>query len=338
MAAVHVTLEEAAARLGISPDEFKRRLKTDPNFKILVPIRDGATLRFKASMVDELARQLGGASDPGLYLAPIPEKADKDSDELRLTTLLVEGTQTPSTTPPSTTHDEADIFSFAPEPSSSSKGEARPISEVRLGASSRKLSSTSGNIHKSDVSPGEEINLDLGSSHSAVIRGASSSKLVPSPSTSKISGSGVGSAASSPRSQQQADDSSEFQLSLEPEGDDLQLSLNEESDEVKVGEELTVNPTHGASGINLHKPTDSGISLEKDSPAPLLTTEKSSGDELDFELTLDSHTAASGVKLSGLINKPSMVSDSDSEFELTLDDSSSDAASMEHAALEELQE
>ncbi|MCS7021946.1 MAG: hypothetical protein NZU63_08980, partial [Gemmataceae bacterium] len=36
--------------------------------------------------------------------------------------------------------------------------------------------------------------------------------------------------------------------------------------------------------------------------------------------------------------KPSMVSDSDSEFELTLDDSSSDAASMEHAALEELQE
>ena len=70
MAATHLTLEEFAERLGFSPEEFKRRLKTDPSFKILVPIRDGPSLRFKSGALDELARQLGAASDPQLPLSP----------------------------------------------------------------------------------------------------------------------------------------------------------------------------------------------------------------------------------------------------------------------------
>src|SRR5262245_45615631 len=79
MAATHLTLEEAAERLGISPEEFKKRLKPDPAFKILVPIRDGSSLRFKSGAIDELARQLGAASDPELPLGPMEDSVPPDS-------------------------------------------------------------------------------------------------------------------------------------------------------------------------------------------------------------------------------------------------------------------
>ena len=56
MAQQMITLEEAANRLGISPEEMKKRLKTDPDFKKLSQIRDGSSVRFKASAIDELGR------------------------------------------------------------------------------------------------------------------------------------------------------------------------------------------------------------------------------------------------------------------------------------------
>ena len=62
MAAQFITLDEAAKRLGIPIDEFKRRLKTE--WTHLVPMRDGPTLRFRDNQIDELGRQLGAASDP----------------------------------------------------------------------------------------------------------------------------------------------------------------------------------------------------------------------------------------------------------------------------------
>ena len=65
------TLEEAALRLGITADEMKRRLKED--WKTLRSFRDGPTLRFRAADIDELARSLGAASDPGLQLAPMTD-------------------------------------------------------------------------------------------------------------------------------------------------------------------------------------------------------------------------------------------------------------------------
>src|SRR5581483_9082300 len=80
MAATHLTLEEAAEQLGLSPEEFKKRLKTDPAFKVLVPIRDGNTLRFKPAAVEELGRQLGHASNPELPLAALHPPAP-DSDD-----------------------------------------------------------------------------------------------------------------------------------------------------------------------------------------------------------------------------------------------------------------
>ena len=84
MAASHLTLEEAAERLGLSPEAFKKRLKTDPSFKVLVPIRDGSTLRFKPAAVDELAHQLGAASDPELPLAGLDDSLPPDSDDFKL--------------------------------------------------------------------------------------------------------------------------------------------------------------------------------------------------------------------------------------------------------------
>ena len=60
------TLDEAAKRIGVPLDEFKRRIKDD--WKTLRSFRDGSTLRFRSSDIDELARSLGEASDPGLQL------------------------------------------------------------------------------------------------------------------------------------------------------------------------------------------------------------------------------------------------------------------------------
>src|SRR5438270_6744414 len=67
------TLEEAAQRLGITPDEMKRRLKDD--WKTVRSFRDGPTLRFRAQEIDELARTLGLGSDPEHPPSGKPEDA-----------------------------------------------------------------------------------------------------------------------------------------------------------------------------------------------------------------------------------------------------------------------
>src|SRR5208283_2981473 len=63
------------------------------------------------------------------------------------------------------------------------------------------------------------------------------------------------------------------------------------------------------SGVNLHDPADSGISLEKKKK----TKPPASDDGLDFELTVD-EDATGPRTLKG------KITDSDSEFELTIED------------------
>jgi excisionase family DNA binding protein len=94
-----------------------------------------------------------------------------------------------------------------------------------------------------------------------------------------------------------ADGSSEFDLELPPENAD---------DAVELGGPPSGDSPAGRSGINLRKPSDSGISLERDS---------TSTDEVDFELSLDSEGTDSQPK-----TDPRAGSGSDSEFELSLDD------------------
>jgi len=107
--------------------------------------------------------------------------------------------------------------------------------------------------------------------------------------------------------------SSEFELSLAPDSsDEFDLKLTDDSsDEVDLG----VMPSgtglkSSDSGINLQSPADSGISLEKSS---------------DFELQAESPAPPKGPKTDPLAKpKPGAApDDSDSEFELTLDDSGS---------------
>jgi hypothetical protein len=336
MAATHLTLEEAAERLGISPEEFKKRLKTDTSFKILVPIRDGSSLRFKSGAVDELARQLGAASDPELPLGPMEDSLPPDSDDFKVPTGSARGDKR---VPRKGEHDplpmagDEEIFSLSSDESKSS-GKKKGDSDARLDPAKPKKSA--GKDDESVV-PTEELAIDFGGQGSAIIKGGSSSKLSAPKSSGKIS-SGKLSASEQSKSMPNpaGGDSSEFELSLDADSDDFELKLNTEaSDEVALGsvpkEPASGGKRGGGSGINLRDPADSGISLEKgkNKDASKPEPKPDSDPDVDFELTLDSSSGASGVKLSPMKEKGDP--ESDSEFELTLDDSG--GSDIEHAAL-----
>src|SRR5271157_3843668 len=74
MAQTYYTLEEAADKLGISPSDFKKRLRTE--WTHIRPLQDGSTQRFKSKDVEELARQIGFGSEEELQLV------DPSSDEI----------------------------------------------------------------------------------------------------------------------------------------------------------------------------------------------------------------------------------------------------------------
>jgi hypothetical protein len=309
MAASPITLEEAAERLGISPEEFKRRLKTDATFKVLVPIRDGSTLRFKPDKVDELARELGAGSslqNPAVARTLDPKPADEP--------LLFDAA-------------EDDVFSLsADEPGDPKKPPRAGDSSVRLEARDPKKPADRG-----DSVPTEEMPAEFGGG--AVIKPGSSAKLSAPKSAGKLSfdsGKKLGPAGG---------DSSEFELSLDADSDDFELKLNTDptSDEVELGElpkdkDRTGSGRRGGeSGILSRAPNDSGRSLEKGkAPPPAAGPEKDS--DVDFELTLDSSAGVSGTRLGGPKSKK-VTPDSDSEFELTLDDPT--GSSLEEDALDD---
>lgn len=337
MAAVHLTLEEAAARLGISSEEFKKRLKTDPAFRQLVPIRDGSSLRFKPAAVDEVARQLGAASDPELPLGPLEQAPTPDSDDFKVPGLADRGREPKKAdNEPLPLAGSDDIFSLSSDESKSG-GKKKGDSDARLDpAKARKRK-------EGDESavPTEELAIDFGGQSSAVIKGGSSSKLSAPKSSGKLSSGKLSASDSSKNLANPAGgDSSEFELSLDADSDDFELKLNTEaSDEVALGaapkDSSGSGKRAGESGINLRDPADSGISLEKgksgdkskSKPAPKASE---SDADVDFELTLDSSSAASNVKLAGMKNKEAEP-ESDSEFELTLDDSG--GSNLEQTAL-----
>jgi excisionase family DNA binding protein len=104
---------------------------------------------------------------------------------------------------------------------------------------------------------------------------------------------------------------SEFELTLAPEDEGSPLALGDDED-VDLGGlppkgDAPSSQRAELSGINLHDPADSGISLE----------EGSASDSVDFELTVDDDATSGPKTIKG------KVPDSDSEFELTLDSSSS---------------
>ncbi len=289
------TIDEAAERLGVPLEEFKRRWKTE--WTTVRTFRDGGTVRFRTADIDELARTLGMASDPGSQLAPPTQ--DHSSTEYLLPDESAVGD---------------DIFTT--DSDSSRRNSGRPAdSDIRLEADAGPKSNRRRGAQES--TPTEELSIDLAMPPSGVKKktGNSSSKL-SAPKT------GPNLSKSSSNLKKDSDSSSEFELSLDSDSDSFELNVNPDgSDEVDLGG-TQVGKRGGQSGINLARPADSGVSLEQDSD-----------DELELSLG-DEPTTDSGRRLSGpkSVKMPQMSSDSDSEFELTLDDNSD---SMEALAAEE---
>lgn len=345
MAQQMITLEEAAERLGISPEEMKKRLKTDPEFKRLSQIRDGATVRFKLSAIEELARQLGMASEQDLPLAPAG--GEPGSDDFKVPGLGAR--KKAEEAPLEFGSSEDDVFSLAEEAKP-----AQPKSSGKLAPgkpAAPKMSDSSAGSSDSDVRldggkpkpdaaavPTEEISLDLAGQGSAVIKGGSSAKLSaprPTPASGKLSASD----AKKVPGEKPPADSSEFELSLDADSD-FELQMNPDAgDEVELGalpKDKVGGGRSSKSGINLRDPADSGIPLDKTRGEEAAKGDDSSGPEPDFELSLDP-SAASGSRLgASKSGKLVLDADSDSEFELTLDDSG--GSSIEQAALGDVQE
>ncbi len=325
------TLDEAAQRLGVPVDEFKRRIKDD--WKALRSFRDGATLRFRSSDIDELARSLGEASDPGLQLSK-PEKAPRQptsSEEF----LLAPEDMTP-------TDDSDDIFSVAAGDSGKTKKPKSPSdSDVRLepdsgpkSAKVKKPGKSSGKIKGGSGNLTEEIDLDaLAGPKSGVLRPGgtdSSQKLKANKSGPNLSNPTASNKIPGPPPTDDimgSDSSSEFELSLDTDSDSFELQLNTDgSEEIDLGGDPAGRNVQSQSGINLGNPRDSGVSLEKKGPdSGTLLGKTDPDDSDDFELSLDSDSSeldASSPMESSPLAEQTGRDDSDSEFELSLDDNS----------------
>ncbi|QVL31124.1 hypothetical protein KIH39_20065 [Telmatocola sphagniphila] len=262
------TLDEAAGKLGISVDEMKKKLREE--WKHIRSLRDGSTLRFKASEIDELARTQGGSSE----------------DEVRLPDITKPASAVGSSKKPASDDDIPLILDSGPD---LDLGDV-PLIKTSSDSDVRLEKANKGKSPKQEVT--EEISLEL----PKPTKGASGK--IPKPAENS--------------------DSSEFELTLETDSDEFELSLNTDSsssEDVDIGKSVKGGPAAGRSGINLNKPADSGVSLEKN-------RKPESSDDIEFEVNLDS-PSKSGKKEEAYV-------DSDSEFELNLDESSSDS----HPALE----
>src|SRR3954469_13055176 len=73
--AQYYTLEEAARKLQLTPDEVKKVAED----KKVRTFRDRGTLRFRSQDIDELARSLGLGSEPDLQLGEVPPPKKSNS-------------------------------------------------------------------------------------------------------------------------------------------------------------------------------------------------------------------------------------------------------------------
>ena len=331
------TLEEAATRLQIGPDEFRRRLKTE--WTSIRPFRDGPTLRFRAADIDELARSMGAASDTGLPLGPVGSPAAEESGDYAALPTERPSSRKPSDEPLGLAGGD-DVYLASD--SGRGKSKAKGDSDVRLDAGKPRVKGDSdvrldvskapqtGSDPESHL-PTEEIALDLSGPASGAIKSPSSGKLQAPKSGPKLTGDS-GKISNPPSKKEGTDSSSEFELSLDSDSDSFELQLSgDSSEEVDIGSaDVGADPKSGHSGINLGKPSDSGVSLEKKGPKtdPLAKGKKAETDsdsDVDFELSLDP-TGSSGARSGGPRSGPKKPArggdDSSSEFELTLDDSS----------------
>jgi hypothetical protein len=313
------TLDEAADKLDLSVEEFKRRLRTEWSGKVH-QFRDGSTLRFRTSDIDELARTLGLGSSEEL---PLADQAEPEMpDEIGL------ATDAPPAKKPRTDvdaplklDDSDEVFHLSSDSGKGSSGKkVRPKSDSDVKLERADARSAGGADDEESILTEEyQVPSAGGSGKLSGKSGKLSAARLKGDSGKKVGdSSGKGKAAAS---QPPEEDSSEFELSLDADSDEFELSLAQDSsEEVSLGELPPGKAKSGSSGINLNRPADSGLSLEKRKP-------KSEDEEVDFELSLDAPgSGKSSSKFgSGKLGKGTQA-DSDSEFELTLEEPSDLAA------------
>ncbi len=337
------TLDEAASKLGLAVDVFKRKLKTEWVKDIqMIP---GNPPHFRAADIDEFARVLGAASDPGLAVGPVGSAPAEDSNDFSFALAedaapMPKGTKRPrlpDADEPLLVAVDDDIFTAPPPPPKAGKpAKSGSDSDVRLDpASGVGVGRRDARDASDDSLPTEEITIDLAGPSSAVIKPSGGSGRLSAPkSGTKLAGPESAKIPSPTKNAAGAkgdDSSSEFELSLDPSNDSLELEMaGDSSEEVDLGGLLLPSdPKAGQSGINLSRPADSGLSLErkapKTGPMNLADVPADSDSDVDFELSLDASPGGSSAgKMSGPRSTVSRSTgpDSDSEFELTLDDHS----------------
>ncbi|MEZ6142336.1 MAG: hypothetical protein R3B84_17390 [Zavarzinella sp.] len=307
------TLDEAAAKLNLSVDEFKRRLREE--WKHVRSFRDGSTLRFRANDIDDLLRTTGGSSSDDDSSAIVLNM----DDEPTIADAPVVADSTPPTQIQSLAPDiinldddddsslkmDSDDIILLPDVSASGKIKSGSDSDVRLEKQDAPKPNTDSD-DESILTDEFEVPMSLGGSGKLTGR---SGKLTSAQINAGQSGVLKKGDSGTKLPQPPQDDSSEFELNLDSDSDDFELTIEPDSSaEISLGDDP--GPSASPSGVNLNKPADSGISLEKDSD-----------DEIDFELSLD----APGVGRSGAglgSSKKLLVEDSDSEFELTIEEPS----------------
>jgi hypothetical protein len=390
----YYTLEEAARRLGMTPDDLKKLAERGD----VRPFRDRASMRFRTQEIDELARLRGQGSNVELEVPPrsgAKKAAGEEEEQVEIGQKTSKKPRGPTSPAPAAGSD-SDVrlvqrSSDAPKtgdsdvrvvedpvvgPRSGSKGppgkakkpetgvrsqpqEApRPDSGVKmvgdvaeesvpLGAQSPKTSSDSDiRLDLRGAPPGdagpdsyemiltEEIDLDAQMREAqqkapeAPKPGRAKRKTqapnLPTTSPFELSDADLGVSGAPAKGKDVPPSTSDFDLSLDapsPGSDEIPLELPGE--QVEIGEGKAGGR---ASGINLQKPSDSGIPLEAAGAA----------EDVEFELSLDAEStpkpgqagqkaeSSSEFELS-LEDEPgtpaaAAKAESDSEFELTLDE------------------
>jgi len=300
--AQYYTLDEAAQKLGLTTEAFRRKLATEwKNSPRRYP--DGATLRFQVREIDELSRSLGHGSSAEVQAADAPGSLSTDSSSDDFIPLS-----------------QSDEVSLGAGKSGRLPRSA-PDSDVRIeGAGSgikppsSLIKPPSSKVKKQPADqPTEEFDLDSGKVKGPKTPQKGQKFEVSSDPDIKIK-----------PPKEPVDSGSEFELSLSPDSsDEFDLKLSDDdSDEVQIGA-MPRGLKPGDSGINLQSPADSGISLE----------DKSSSSEFELQLQADEGKPSSKPKKPTTDKIPASAKaktdDSDSEFELTLDDSGEKQAAAE---------
>lgn len=233
-------LNDAAKILGVSPEQLtEMRQKGE-----IHGYRDGASWKFKPEEVTRVKEEMagGGASDSSYELALEPPLADEDesSGDLDSVSILVS--------------DEA--LGKSPPPSSS----------TIIGKKKAGQSPADSDIKLADDKPGSGLNLldeagssDLKLSGDSGVLGGKEAALKPP----QAGGTGDLSLASEAPA---ALGSDALRMNTIDLGEESALSLGEDSDDLVlggsgIGSDVSLDP--GGSGINIGKPSDSGLSLEE---------------------------------------------------------------------------